>query len=122
MKDFIKHYKLFFVIIFLSLGGCYSSLPIEFSKISDYKELSKIKLKDGSEYYFNNKDYQLLSVSYTDITFNDENGIKKTIKHVDVEKFYTYRLDGTKVLFSTLWIIFGTILLYVLVFGVPTIN
>jgi len=122
MKNFIKLDKSFFVIVFLLIGGCYSSLPIEFSKIDDYKELSKIKLKDKSEYSFNNGENQLLSLDEKQITFIDQGGVTRKVFFSEIEKFYTYRIDGTKVLFSTMWIIFGIISLYVILFGVPTLN
>lgn len=106
------------VLIFTNLGGCYSNLPIEFLKINDFKELSKIKLMDKTEYYFESGENQLLSISGDKLTLIDKNGVQKTINFTDIEEFYTYRVDGTKVVFSVFWITIVTIVLLIKILGI----
>ena len=106
------------ILILANLSGCYSNFPIEFSKIDDHKELSKIKLKNKTEYYFADGENQLLSISGDKLTLIDKNGIQKTINFTDIEEFYTYRVDGTKVVFSVFWIAIVTIALLIKILGI----
>jgi len=107
----MRHEKLLLVLVLSLLGGCYSNLPIEFSKIDDYKELSKIKLKDRSEYNFENGESQILSVNKNLIVLVDLRGNKREVLVSDVDTFYSFNFDPIKLIFGSLWVGFAVLCL-----------
>lgn len=102
------------VLILANLSGCYSNFPIEMGKVNSTVEVSKIKLKDKTEIRFNTGENQLLTVADDHLIYLDSGGITRKIYFSEVERFYTYRVDGGKIIFGSMWVVIGIVLGYML--------
>ena len=115
MKNKLAVRRIFIIgiglLIVLTLNGCFSYFPRN-EPLNN--SVSKLKLKDGSEVIFNDDSKKLNEINTETVVYQNLNGESYSIPINQVERWYVYRFNLQKTIFTLLFGAMGLIFLIAL--------
>lgn len=102
------------ILILMNLCGCYSAFLIDPKENLEQTKIARVVLKDDSELIFNDESNKLVELTKENLVYLDSIGAKHIVPISDVRRFYEYKIDGTKIIFGTLWVAMGLLFVQIL--------